>query len=543
MTTASQRPNIVLILADDMGYSDLGCYGSEIRTPNLDRLATEGLRFSQMYNFARCCPSRAALLTGLYPHQAGIGHMAGGIPNAPGYGGYLRHSAVTIAQVLKERDYRTLMSGKWHCGKRPDSADIPPEMQHGFDRLFGLGANSSYFGGRTCTLDGTPIAQDPTDFYLTDAISDHAVDFIAASADQPFFMYVAYTAPHWPLHAFEEDIARYQGQYRKGGWDAARTARHEELKDMEIVSSHWDISPRDEDAPPWNEVADPDWEDRRMAVYAAQVDRMDQGIGRILDKLRELDIEDNTLVVFLSDNGGCAEFLCEDGNRIDWVFLKGLTTYDGRPVQMGNIPGLMPGAADTYMSYDVPWANVSTTPFRRYKRWVHEGGIATPCIIRWPATIKQPDLTHAPAQIIDITATLIDAAGASYPAEYDGHAITPLEGESFLALLEGGEWLREKPMYWEHEGNAAIRIGPWKLVCETSGQGGWELYNMEEDHTELNDLAEREKARVTEMEKRYREWADRADVLPWPINPGAWRFPGMHRDGTFYMRGRHGHMV
>ena len=211
-------------------------------------------------------------------------------------------------------------------------------MQHGFDRLFGLGANSGYFGGRTCTLDGTPITQDPTDFYLTDAISDHAVDFIAASADQPFFMYVAYTAPHWPLHAFEEDIARYQGQYRKGGWDAARTARHEALKDMEIVSSHWDISPRDEDAPPWNEAADPDWEDRRMAVYAAQVDRMDQGIGRILDKLREFDIEDNTLVVFLSDNGGCAEFLCEDGNRIDWVFLKGLTTHDGRPVQMGNIP-------------------------------------------------------------------------------------------------------------------------------------------------------------------------------------------------------------
>ena len=168
MTTASQRPNIVLILADDMGYSDLGCYGSEIRTPNLDRLATEGLRFSQMYNFARCCPSRAALLTGLYPHQAGIGHMAGGIPNAPSYGGYLRHSALTIAQVLKIRGYRTL--------------------QHGFDRLFGLGANSGYFGGRTCTLDGEPIAANPTDFYLTDAISDHAVDFIAASTDQPFFI-------------------------------------------------------------------------------------------------------------------------------------------------------------------------------------------------------------------------------------------------------------------------------------------------------------------------------------------------------------------
>ncbi|MXY82944.1 MAG: arylsulfatase [Gemmatimonadetes bacterium] len=543
MTTASQRPNIVLILADDMGYSDLGCYGSEIRTPNLDGLAAEGLRFSQMYNFARCCLSRAALLTGLYPHQAGIGHMAGGIPNAPGYGGYLRHSAVTIAQILKERGYRTLMSGKWHCGKRPDSADIPPEMQHGFDRLFGLGRNSGYFGGRTCTRDGEPIAANPTDFYLTDAISNHAVDFISESADQPFFMYVAYTAPHWPLHAFEEDIARYQGQYRKGGWDAARTARHEALKDMEVVNSRWDISPRDEDAPPWHEVADPDWEDRRMAVYAAQVDRMDQGIGRILAKLRELDLEDNTIVVFLSDNGGCAEFLCEDGNRIDWVFLQGLTTHDGRPVQMGNIPGLMPGAEDTYMSYDVPWANVSTTPFRRYKRWVHEGGIATPCIVRWPATIKQPDLAHAPAQIIDITATLIDAAGASYPAEYDGHAITPLEGESFLALLEGREWSREKPMYWEHEGNAAVRIGPWKLVCETSGQGGWELYNMDEDRTELNDLAEREKDRVREMEQHYREWADRADVLPWPINPGARRFPGMNQEGTFYMRGQHGHMV
>ena len=539
---ATEHPNIVLILADDMGYSDLGCFGSEIRTPNLDKLAAEGLRFSQMYNFARCCPSRAALLTGLRPHQAGIGHMAGGISGAPGYGGYLRPSAVTLAQVLKTSGYRTLMSGKWHCGRRPGDSEIPPEMQHGFDRVFGIGGNIGYFGGRGCTVDGRPV-DTPPDFYLTDAISDHAVDFIAQSGEQPFFCYVAYTAPHWPLHAFEEDIARYQGRYLKGGWDAARTARHETLKGSGLISAKWDISPRDQDVPPWGEAPDRDWEDRRMAVYAAQIDRMDQGIGRILVQLEQQGVADNTLVLFLSDNGGCAEFLCEDGNRVDWVFQQGLKTHDGCPVRMGNNPEILPGAEDTYMSYDVPWANVSTAPFRRYKRWVHEGGIATPLIARWPAALTKPTIVHAPAQIIDITATCIDVAGACYPAEYDGHAITPLAGESFSALFSGGSWSRQQPLFWEHEGNCAVRQGPWKLVCETSGAGAWELYNMNEDRTELDDLAAGERARVEAMAKLYQDWAEYSDVLPWPPSPGQWKFPGMRPDGTFFMRGQHGHMI
>ena len=312
---------------------------------------------------------------------------------------------------------------------------------------------------------------------------------------------------------------------------------------MGLIDSKWDISPRDEDVPPWSEAAHRDWEGMRMAVYAAQVDRMDRGIGRILDKLRELGIEEDTLVMFLSDNGGCAEFLCEEGNRIDWVFQQGLKTADGRPVHMGNDSSVMPGPDDTYMSYDVPWANVSVTPFRRYKRWVHEGGIATPFIIRWLGVIEESGIVHTPAQIIDITATCIDVASVSYPGEYKGHAITPLEGESFRNLLAGRPWERQKPLFWEHEGNCAVRVGPWKLVCETSGIGGWELYNIEEDRTELRDLAEREAGRVQRMARLYREWAARCEVLPWPISAGEWKFPGMRADGTFYMRGKHGHMI
>ena len=314
---------------------------------------------------------------------------------------------------------------------------------------------------------------------------------------------------------------------------------------MGMVDSKWDISPRDEAVPAWNEVVERDWEDRRMAVYAAQVDRMDQGVGRILDKLRELDIEEDTLVMFLSDNGGCAEFLCEEGNRIDWAFrqAEGLKTSAGRPVFVGNSPAVMPGSEDTYMSYDVPWANVSVTPFRRYKRWVHEGGIATPFIARWSGAVDGSRIVHAAAQIIDITATCIDLAGAAYPEEYEGYAITPLEGESFRTLLEGNSWERQRPMFWEHEGNGAVRLGAWKLVCETSGVGDWELYNMEEDRTELRDLAERERGRVEEMVRLYLEWAERCDVLPWPIKPGEWNFPGMRADGSFHMRGLHGHMI
>jgi arylsulfatase len=524
---AKSPPNIILVLADDMGFSDIGCYGSEIRTPNVDRLGEGGLRFTSMYNVGRCVPSRASLLTGLNPHQAGLGHMVNDL-GAPGYRGYLNDRCVTVAEVLRAHGYSTFMSGKWHVGGlynlldatswRPGDPKHPIPTQRGFDRFFGIvSGGGNYYNPRTLMRDSSLVKVDRPDFYLTDAISDNAVRMIEESRKQekPFFLHVAYTAPHWPLHAPEEDIARYEGRYRRG-WDYLRTARHEQLKGLGILDSRWDISPRDEDSHPWDEETRPEWEDLRMAVYAAQIDTMDQGIGRIVAKVRDLGLVENTLVMFLSDNGGCAEFLAEESDPAE-PFRYKTPTLDGRPMIIGNIPGLRPGPANTFMSYDLPWANTSNSPFRRFKRWVHEGGISTPFIMHWPERIEAPAIVHQPAQIIDIMATCLDAAGARYPKEFNNHAIAPLEGESLMRVVEGARWSRERPMLWEHEGNRAVRVGQWKLVSEY--QGGWELYDMEMDRTELNDLAGKNRPKVNELAALYDEWAERCDVLPWPVGP------------------------
>ena len=549
----SQRPNIVLILADDMGFSDLGCYGSEIPTPNLDRLAGGGIRFTQMYNFARCCPSRAALLTGLNPHQAGIGHMTGGMPGPvqyEQYQGFLRLDCVTVAQVLQSSGYRTCMSGKWHVGENPadpGAPDLSSPRRRGFDRVFGIaGGCGSYYFCDSLWNDDEIVESEPG-FYLTDAISDNAVRMIEESAalDQPFFQYVAYTAPHWPLHAPEEAVARHVGKYRKG-WDAIRTARHEEMKGLGLVDSRWDISPRDEDVPPWGDAPDKEWEDLRMAVYAAQVEIMDQGIGRIVNRLESLGVLENTLVMFLSDNGGCAEFLEEDpalpGHRSLEIPGSG-TTPDGRRVRTGNDPSIAPGPDDSYASYDVQWSNVSNTPFRRHKRWVHEGGISTPFIAHWPAMVDTPSLVHEPAQLIDITATCIDVAGASYPSEHNGRAVPPAEGVSLRPLIAGEGTASERPMFWEHEGHRAVRLGRWKLVAEYGRP--WELYDVEVDRTELHDLSASDRDTVAYLSDLYREWAERCGVQPWEnlVGPGRWVSIGMHPDGRFMTRGDHGHIV
>ena len=537
--TKTTRPNFVLIMVDDMGFSDIGCYGSEIQTPNLDRMARGGMRFSQMYNYARCCPTRACLLTGAYPHQAGIGHM---MENAgtPAYQGYLRDDVVTIAEALKGGGYRTFMSGKWHVGGaydptrpeswRPGEKGHPTPRQRGFDRYYGtLDGAGSFFAPYSLMEDdsfvragaeteshrqGQAEQSDASDtFYYTDAISDQAVKMIdeAAGADDPFFLYVAYTAPHWPLHALPEDIAKYEGLYRKGGWDALRTGRHEELKGMGLLDSRWPISPRDDSAPPWEAASNKDWEDMRMAVYAAQVDRMDQGIGRILAALEASQLAENTLILFLSDNGGCAEFLAENG----WVDRYGDWTPDGRPLRTGNDPSLLPGGPHTFMSYDLPWANASNAPFRLYKHWVHEGGISTPLVAYWPASIQPNQIVHQACHIVDIMPTFLDAAGIAHPTEYNGQTVTPLEGESFLPLLQGSNWSRQGHIYWEHEGNRAVRLGQWKLVSKHGGQ--WELYDMQEDRTELNDLSAKNRPKVEEFAGLYHSWADRVGVLPWPL--------------------------
>jgi arylsulfatase len=519
----SPRPNIILIMADDMGYSDIGCYGSEITTPNLNKLAHEGVQFTQFYNCARCCPTRASLLTGLQPHQAGIGHMTPPVGGLPAYQGYLNDRSVTIAEALRAGGYQTFMSGKWHVGGEFDlskgenewnigGTGHPTPLQRGFDEFYGtLDGCSSYYNPHTLIRNDKVIhVHRDEDYYYTDAISDEATNMIsrAAESDEPFFLYVAYTAPHWPLHAKPEDIAKYEGYYNKG-WDRIRTDRHEKMIDAAILDEKWKISPRDEQAEAWHEYAQKHWEAMRMAVYAAQIDCMDQGIGRILDKLYEEGLTENTLIMFLSDNGGCAEFLAEDGPIKNQVWPM----RDGRLPRIGNIPDLVPGPENTYMSYDLPWANSSNSPFRLFKHYIHEGGIATPFIAYWPAVIEQHRLVHANSHVMDVMATCLDIAGVDYSEEFCNREVPPLEGESFLPVLTGKEWKRSKPLAWEHEGHCAVRDDNWKLV-KKFGQD-WELYNMEQDRTELIDLSGKNKPKVEKLVKIHEEFTERCNVSPW----------------------------
>ncbi len=493
-------------MADDMGFSDLGCYGGEINTPNLDRLAAGGLRFTQFYNAGRCCPTRASLLTGLYPHQAGIGHMVSD-RGYPAYQGYLNNRCVTVAEALKHAGYRTLMSGKWHVGE--DRPHWPTDR--GFDKYFGLiSGGGNYFDltkakakgvKRQMAVDDQPYTPPKEGFYLTDAFSDNAAKFADSYGrdDEPFFLYLPYTAPHWPLHAWPEDVARYKGRYKEG-WDKLRRQRHARMVEMGLISGKWKMSPRDTAARLWDNVQDKDLLDLKMAVYAAQIERMDYGIGRVLDKIREIGAWDNTLVLFLADNGGCAE---------------------GGPVGFDNRKnGLPPGGVDSYMSYGLSWANASNTPFRRYKHWVHEGGIATPLIAHWPAVIdKGGSLTHQPGHIIDIMATCLDVAGIDYPRTHGDNRTKPLEGKSLLPIFKDGKREGHEAIFWEHEGNRAVRQGKWKLVA-VHGKP-WELYDLEADRTELNSLAEAYPEKLEQLKAMYQSWAKRSDVLTWPISkPG-----------------------
>ena len=545
------RPNIVLILADDLGWGDIGAYGAEICTPWLDRLAAGGLRFTQMYNAGRCCPTRASLLTGLYPHQAGVGHMVVDL-GVPAYQGYLNDRCVTLAEVLKGAGYRTLMAGKWHVGGEqanlppdwyPDKPGYPTPQGRGFDRFYGiLSGGGSYFNPNML-LDGvTRMAVDTPQYHFTDAISQRAADFVedAAHRDQPFFLYLAYTAPHWPLHAWAEDIARYRGRYL-GGWDRLRATRHEEQRGLGLVDRAWAIAPRDAGVTPWERAGQRQWRDLQMAVYAAQVEQMDRGIGQVVRALEDQGVAEDTLVLFLSDNGGCAEFLQEDGEAPDpsrYVH----PTVDGRLVRVGNTPAIEPGPADSFASVDIGWAHASNAPFRLFKRYTHEGGIATPFIAHWPRGIGRAGLVHGPTHVVDVMPTLAEVAGARYPGTCQGRDILPLPGESFAAALRGGEWQRQSPLFWEHEGNRAVRLGDWKLVSEVAdpsdpaSQAVWELYHMGEDRTELRNLAEREKGRTAALIELYNNWAERCGVLPWPI-PASPRPLGME------VLSRHNHSV
>ena len=513
------RPNIVLILNDDMGFSDLGCYGGEVQTPNLDLLAAGGLRYSQFYNTARCCPSRASLLTGLHPHQADVGHMMGDY-GIDGYLGDLNPDTVTIAEALKLGGYATYMSGKWHVTRHVDGPKHNWPLQRGFDDYYGIitGA-ANYYQPCTLTRNNERIEPEGDDYFLTDAISDHAVRQIKehtdTQKDSPFFQYVAYTAPHWPLHAHPEDIDRYKGQF-DAGWDELRKQRLARLVSMGLIHENWLLTERDPQVGPWQQEEHKEWQTRRMEVYAAQIDRMDQGIGRIVDTLKETGAWEHTLIVFLADNGGCAEELSIDTKS--WVAEGGehtgtIKTRGGQVVRFGNYPEIIPGGEDTYASYGVPWANVSNTPFRLYKHWVHEGGIATPLIAHWPDGIKSSnELRHQPAQLPDVMATFLDVAGVPYPDSYQGHDVKPLAGYSMVPTFSNRAHGREV-LYWEHEGNRAVRRGKWKLVVKYPGS--WELYDMETDRTELNDVSGDFPDIVIELSALYDQWAEMVGVHSW----------------------------
>lgn len=519
------RPNVVLIMADDMGYSDIGCFGSEIRTPNLDRLAADGVRFTNFYNTARCCPTRAALLTGRYPHQAGVGHMVydGG---SEGYRGELAADSASMAEALGDAGYATGMSGKWHVTHnlgRPREM-IEPEkrtnwpLDRGFESFYGtIHGAGSFFDPVTLARGDDYIERDREDFHYTDRINEEAADYIqrhaAGGDDRPFLLYVAHTAPHWPLHAREEDIARWKGRYDEG-WDELRAERHRRMKAMGLVDPAWPLTPRDPRVKTWDQVEHPAWQARRMEVYAAQVEQLDRGIGLIVDALRETGELDDTVIVFIADNGGCAE---EINSR--WGSLSiPEKTHDGRTVVRGNEPTIMPGNDENYQSYGIPWANASNTPFRLYKHHVHEGGIASPCVVHWPAGIKaRGELNNTPGHVIDLLPTFLDLAEAEAPTEIDGRAVKPLEGVSLVPAFGGGSVERDA-IYWEHEGNRAVRQGRWKLVARH--RGDWELYDLVSDRTEMRNLSAAQPERVARMIAMYDAWAKRCGVRPWPLKKG-----------------------
>ncbi len=537
------RPNIIVILSDDMGYSDIGCYGGEIQTPVLDQLASNGLRFTQFYNTGRCCPTRASLLTGLYPHQAGIGHMMEN-RGTDTYSGDLSNQAATIAEVLHLSGYRTYMSGKWHVTPHIHEGDPQHNwpLQRGFDRFFGTIHGAGSFYDPNSLASGNQLITPHENFYYTDAISDSASHYIMEhNFQKPFFLYVAYTAAHWPMHALPEDIAKYKDRYQKG-WDSLRNERYRRMLDMGLVDAAWEMTDRDDRVPIWEETELPDWEEARMEVYAAMVDRMDQGIGKIVTALQANGQLDNTVIMYLQDNGGCAEGRGEHrepyppadttialqpmGENELQLDMVPKFTRDGRPMKYGR--GIMPGPADTYVAYGKGWANASNTPFRMYKHWVHEGGISTPLIVHWPKGISEEGTYRdQPGHLIDIMATCVDLANASYPQVLNGSPIKAMEGKSLVPAFDN-QSIERTAIFWEHEGNRAIRQGKWKLVSKASynpfhwwgtdeiPMDQWELFDLEADRTELHDLSNRFPDKVEELAKLWMKWANENQVVPHP---------------------------
>ncbi len=506
----ANRPNVLLILADDMGYSDIGCFGSEIKTPNIDALAADGLKFTECYNSARCCPSRASLLTGLAPHQAGFPDMSG----------VLSPHSVTLPEMLDDAGYSTSMVGKWHL------SDESNPVKRGFNEFYGMiGGFNSYDQEHPyytrLPADHPTRQYKPGEFYSTDAFADYSIDFIHQSQEthKPWFQYLAFNAAHFPLMAPEADIEKYESLYQQG-WDKIREARLARQKQLGIVSKDLSLTPRsvvpknfintrtgwaDKENPAWDSLPADRRADlaRRMAVYAAIVDKMDQSVGRVVTYLKQTNQYDNTIIFFMSDNGACAEWDPFGFDKLDSTLNVIHKGDDLKQI----------GTADSYISYGSGWANACNTPFRLYKHYGQEGGIRSPLIVHWPTglKVKPGSMTNVPVAVPDFMPTLVQLCGGTYPTQRNGQSIIPTQGTSFVPVLSGGT-LGSRTLCMEHEGNRAIREGDWKLVALADKP--WELYNLAVDPTEMNDLSKNQPDRVQKLNADWETWAQNSNVRP-----------------------------
>lgn len=508
----ARRPNIIVVLADDLGWSDLGCYGGEIPTPHLDKLAAGGLRFRQFYNNAVCGPSRASLLTGL--HCQRIGHNGTHWNQATDFS-----KCVSVAELLRAAGYRTLLVGKWQ------ERDLP--AQRGFDRFFGpmCQAKISYFH----EVQQNPFYLNearwklPADFYMTEAFTDYAVRFVEEASARapgskpatPFFLYLAYVAPHWPLHAREKDVAPHRERYRQQGWDQCREQRFQRQREMGLIPKEWSISPRSAGVHDWKTDKHQDWQAERMAVYAAQVASIDQGVGKVLEAVRKAGAAENTLVLFLSDNGAASDggvMPTDSGFGFGPKMRNDTWRLDGVPIRPGSGPDNLPGPANTFAAYGLAWATVSNTPLRSTKLTAYEGGIRTPLIAHWPSMIRQGGkMTDQIGHVVDILPTCLDVAGAAYPTEFQGRKPLSLDGKSLAPIFRGEQRAGHEALYWNALQNQALRVGPWKLVNAGRGKS-WKLYNLDADGTETRDLSSQEPQRVRDLAARWQEWAKRSGL-------------------------------
>lgn len=529
-----QSPNIVLILADDLGFSDIGCYGAEINTPNLDKLASGGIRFSQFYNASRCCPTRAALLTGLYNHKAGIGDMSTD-QHLPGYRGFLKENTVTIAEVLKTAGYQTGMVGKWHLSNTPA---LPSKEDHllwlahqkkekyfapveqypvnrGFDKYYGNIWGVVDFFDPFSLVNGTQAVDTVgKDFYYTDAINDTASNYIRSfkKSGKPFFLYVAHTAPHWPLQALPEDIKKYENVYKQG-WDKIRNARFAKLKKEGLIGSDAVLPERWKSNLRWEDNPDKEWDAYAMAVKAAMIERMDAGIGRIIKTLKETGQLENTLILFLSDNGASSDNAQNYGPGFD----RPGSTRDGRKIIFPVNKKVLPGAQTTFASANDMWSNVSNTPFRYWKIKQYEGGIATPLIAYWPKVItERGKITNQVGHVIDFMPTFMELSGAEYPQKFKGKSITPYAGKSLADIFKGRQRQGHEYLFFEHLNSRGVRYGDWKLVT-LNANAEWELYNLKSDRTETRNVAAQNPALVEKLAEAWDKWAIGNDVLPRPV--------------------------